>query len=377
VANQARTSIPFLPTPMGKGVLPDSHPLNAASARSTALKEADIVLVLGARLNWILHFGDAPKWNPAARFIQVDISSDEIGRNRGDAELGIAGDINVVAAQLLNALGNWKWSSDSSPYAQNLQTSKHRNETNAVTKAAESKIPLTYAHTFQVIKTALYKLSSHSKGDVVYISEGANTMDISRSAFPVEHPRLRLDAGTYATMGVGLGYAIAAHAAYNSPEAEGFAGSYGKKKIVAFEGDSAFGFSAMEVETMARYGMDVLIFVINNGGVYHGDSDSADDWLALQKRSLEGSGADAAKGLRSTSLGWEVGYEKIAEACGGLGFVVRTSEELEKATIEGFEAKVPVVVNVIIEAGKATKLEFGWQASARKEEKKKKKESKL
>ena len=362
---------------MGKGVLPDSHPLNAASARSAALKEADIILVLGARLNWILHFGEAPKWSPSARFIQVDISPDEIGRNRGDAELGIVGDINAVASELCNALGNWKWDSNVSDYAQHLQASKQKNETNAAKKAAESKTPLTYAHTFNVIKNTLYKLSNHANGEIVYVSEGANTMDISRSAFPVEHPRLRLDAGTYATMGVGLGYAIAAHAAYNSTEAEAHAGVPGRKKIVAFEGDSAFGFSAMEVETMARYGMDILIFVINNGGVYHGDSDSADEWLALQKQSLEGnssssssSGADAAKGLRSTSLGWEVGYEKIAEGCGGRGFVVRTSEELEKATIEGFKAKVPVIVNVIIEAGKATKLEFGWQASAKREEKK-------
>ncbi|KAJ9648335.1 hypothetical protein H2199_001189 [Coniosporium tulheliwenetii] len=137
-------------------------------------------------------------------------------------------------------------------------------------------------------------------------------MDISRSVFPVEHPRLRLDAGTYATMGVGLGYTIAAHEAYNaspsSPEAVS-GPKPGRKKIVALEGDSAFGFSAMEVETMARYQMDVLIFVMNNGGVYHGDSDSAEEWLERQ-------GGSGGKGLRSTSLGWEVRYEKIAEAWG-------------------------------------------------------------
>jgi len=168
-------------------------------------------------------------------------------------------------------------------------------------------------------------------------------------------------------MGVGLGYAIAAHAAYNSNTAEATSGPAKRKKIVALEGDSAFGFSAMEVETMARYDMDILIFVINNGGVYHGDSDNADEWLALQKATASHDTAGGKGGLRSTSLGWEVGYEKIAEMCGGLGFLVRTEEQLEKATREGYKAGRVTVVNVIVEAGKGAKLEFGWQASGKKE----------
>jgi len=361
-----KTSIPFLPTPMGKGVLPDSHPANTGAARSAALQHADIVLVLGARLNWILHFGDAPKWNPAARFIQVDISPEEIGRNRGDPELGIVGDVNVITSQLIRELGTWSYDTSNSDYVAKLSASKQKNEGNAAKKAKEDKVPMTYARTFDIIKSALHSLSPPEEGGIVYVSEGANTMDISRSVFPVEHPRLRLDAGTYATMGVGLGYAIAAHAAYNGSSGAASSGPAQRKKIVALEGDSAFGFSAMEVETMARYQMDVLIFVINNGGVYHGDSATADQWLERQKKSVEGANEG---GLRSTSLGWEVGYEKIAEACGGLGFLVRTPEELEKAAIEGFKAKVPVIVNVIIEAGAAKKLEFGWQASSKKQKK--------
>lgn len=361
-----KTHLPFLPTPMGKGVVADSHPANTGSARSTALKEADVVLVLGARLNWILHFGDAPKWSPNARFIQVDISADEIGRNRGDAELGIVGDVGVVVSQLIRELGSWNYNAQESDYVKKLESAKAKNEANAAKKTKENKTPMTYARVFDVIKSTLHRLSPPEDGGVVYVSEGANTMDISRSVFNVEHPRLRLDAGTYATMGVGLGYAIAAHTAYNGTSAEGSAGPARNKKIVALEGDSAFGFSAMEVETMARYSMDVLIFVINNGGVYHGDSDDAEKWLAMQKKTEEGINEG---GLRSTSLGWEVGYEKIAEACGGKGFLVRTPEELEKATLEGFKSKSVCVVNVIIEAGSAKKLEFGWQASSKKPKK--------
>jgi 2-hydroxyacyl-CoA lyase 1 len=348
------TSIPFLPTPMGKGVLPDSHAYNTASARSAALKHADVVLVLGARLNWIMHFGEASKWNPEVRFIQVDLSAEEIGKNRGNAELGIVGDINIVVSQLCILLDGWKYDHDSSPYIQALQASKTKNEATAakVLAAKADQIPMTYQRTFDVIKQTLHRLSPPEDGNVMYISEGANTMDISRSVFPVEEPRLRMDAGTYATMGVGLAYAIAAHSAYNLPNPEGRAGSASWKKIVCLEGDSAFGFSMPEVETMARYNMDILMFVINNGGIYHGDSDDSDAWLKLQENSRQGEKG----GLRSTSLGYQVGYEKMAEMCGGKGFLVHTPEELESATEEGFRANVPVIVNVIIESGSNKKL---------------------
>ncbi|KAI9831491.1 MAG: hypothetical protein M1826_003381 [Phylliscum demangeonii] len=361
-----RTAIPFLPTPMGKGVVPDSHPLNVSAARSTALRQADVVLVLGARLNWILHFGEAPKWNARARFVQVDMVADELGRKAGDVELSILGDVGLVVAQLSSLLAGWRWPSSEFRFTQALAEAKTKNERAAAAKARDDRVPMTFAHAFDVIRTTLERLSPPRQGGIVYVSEGANTMDLSRSIFRVEHARLRLDAGTAATMGVGLGYAIAAHAAYH--------GEGATKKIVAFEGDSAFGFSGLEVETMARYGMDVLIFVMNNGGVYHGDADSAQAWFQLQDASLTRHGAHAAhppdagpkpKGLRSTSLGWEVRYDRIADACGGRGFLTRTPSDLAQATVEGFRASVPVVVNVMIEAGANEKLEFGWQASAK------------
>ena len=369
---------------MGKGVVRDSHPQNAASARSTALRHADLVLLLGARLNWILHFGEPPKWSPHVRFIQVDVSAEELGRNRGDPELAIVGDVAVVAKQLLSALGGWRWDPQASEYAAQLGQAKAKNEAAAASRLQDAKLPMTHGHAFDVIRSTLHRLSPPENGQTVYVSEGANTMDISRSMFPVEHPRLRLDAGTYATMGVGPGYAIAAYAAYNGGGVstdiepvsnEGTHKKKQKKKIVALEGDSAFGFSSMEVETMARYGMDILVFVLNNGGIYHGDSDSAEEWSKLQQASLVadatdslisggGGGPSADRGvqdhqkggLRSTSLGWQVRYEKLAEACGGKGYFVRSSEELERATAEGFRANVPVVVNIVIEAGKASKL---------------------
>ncbi|CAD6587007.1 MAG: hypothetical protein ASARMPRED_002968 [Alectoria sarmentosa] len=365
-----QTSIPFLPTPMGKGVLPDSHPLNASSARSAALKDADVVLLLGARLNWILHFGDGSKWNANAKFIQVDSSAEEIGHNNSlHAELGLIGDIKVVTTQLTAALHGWRYDL-SLPYMKStIAQSREKNETRAAKASKRHSEPMNYHRAFDVIKHTLNALSPPDQGNIVYVSEGANTMDISRSVFAVERPRLRLDAGTYATMGVGLGYAVAAHCAYNLPHPEGHCEAstttIPRKKIVCLEGDSAFGFSMAEVETMARYRMDVLIFVLNNGGIYHGDCAEADEWLRLQAQT---NGADGKGGLRSTSLGWQVGYEKMAEMCGGKGFLVRTPEELERATEEGFKADVPVVVNIVIESGHESNLEFAWQKSSQKGE---------
>ena len=356
------TRLPFLPTPMGKGVLPDSHPSNAASARSAALKSADIVLVLGARLNWILHFGEEPKWSPTVKFIQIDISAEEIGKTLRSAEYGIVGDVSAITSQISDALQGWQFD-DSSLYAEALRASKEKNEATAARLSIVDTLPMTYQRAFDVVKRALHRLSPPEDGNIVYVSEGANTMDISRSIFPVEYPRLRLDAGTHATMGVGLGYAIAAHHAYNVPEPEGYAGpSKSRKKIVCIEGDSAFGFSMAEVETMSRYCMDVLIFVLNNGGIYHGDCSEGDEWLKLQEKSKNGHPG----GLRSTGLGWEVKYEQMAEMCGGKGYLARTPRELEKATEEGFRADVPVVVNVMIEPGHAKKL-VGRTIMSRKE----------
>lgn len=343
-----RTGLPFVPSPMAKGVVPDSSPSNFSAARSAALKEADVVLVLGGKLNWVLSFGLPPKWNPAVRIIQVDICPEELGKNGGDPSLSVVGDVALVVEQISSQLGSWKWDAKSSQFLKNLQASKSKNEDKAAKRAAVDKLPMGYEKAFNVIRDTLNSLSTPKDGDIVYVSEGANAMDISRSIFTMEHPRIRLDAGTYATMGVGPGYAIAAYAAYNFPNPQGAAGARGRKKIVAIEGDSAFGMSAMELETMSRFQMDILIFVINNSGLYQGDAYEAEKWQERQRNTVAGDAAKP-KGLRATSLGFETDYQKIAEMAGGLGFVARTPDELKQATQKGFKAKVPVVVNVIVD----------------------------
>ncbi|KAF2174176.1 hypothetical protein M409DRAFT_62298 [Zasmidium cellare ATCC 36951] len=353
-----KTGIPFVPTPMGKGVIADSHPSNYSAARSVALKEADVVLVLGARLNWILSFGLPPKWNPTAKIIQIDISADELGQNGGNQSLSLVGDVALVVEQIVDRLAGWRWEGRSSAFSRSLQAGKEKNEARAAKKAAVQQLPMPFERAFDVMRTTLNELSNPANGDIVYVSEGANAMDISRSIFTMEHPRIKLDAGTYATMGVGMGYAVAAYTAYNLT-GEGSSGTKDHKKIVAIEGDSAFGFSGMEVETMARFQMDILIFVMNNSGLYRGDSDASDRWHEKRRNTVAGTTKEGA-GLTAWSLGYETKYQKLAEMAGGIGFEARTPEELREATIQGFKAKVPVVVNVIIDQQADLPMDFSW-----------------
>jgi len=345
------TQIPFLPTPQGKGVVPDSHPLNTSTARSAALKGADFILLLGARVNWILHFGT--RFQSSAKVAQVDVCAEELGRNGVDSSLSVIGDISFVLSQLRKELGGylhppssqWRGTIHKSGVA---NTQKAQGKENAVTIPGER---LSYQRTFRMIEDALLQLASFPE-QLVYVSEGANTMDISRSIFSIAAPRQRLDAGTYATMGVGLGYAIAAEMAYNHPPST----TSFPKRVIAIEGDSALGFSLAEIETMARYRLPIIIVVMNNGGVYHGISDNSDEFGKLwekDERRREGT-------LPATALGFETGYEVVARGLGAKGWRVETEEQLKTAVREAWSHQGPSLLNVVIQSGAGGKLSFGW-----------------
>jgi 2-hydroxyacyl-CoA lyase 1 len=360
-------NIPFLPTPMGKGVVPDTHPLNTTSARSAALKSADVILLLGARLNWILHYGASPKYHPNVQIIQIDISPSDLGiaNSAGNPSLSILADIGTAVSAISACLSGWKYLStptlkESAPgsYCSLLSAAAGKNEAKAQALALTPQRPgthLTYQRAYHIIRGIFDELSPPEDGEIVYIAEGANTMDISRASFQQSLPRQRLDAGTYATMGVGMAYAIAAHAAYNTP------GQKRRKKIVALEGDSAIGFSGMEIETMQRNGMDILIVVMNNSGIYHGDVEDKAAWERKRQQNLS-SDLGPKKGLRSTSLWYDTRYEKMAEMVGGKGYFVRTEQELARATREAFlESENVSLINVIIESGVGKSISLAWE----------------
>jgi 2-hydroxyacyl-CoA lyase 1 len=349
------TAIPFLPTPQGKGVLADSHPLNTSACRSAALKNADFILLLGARVNWILHFGT--RFSPTAKISQVDIAAEELGRNGTDSSLSVIGDIGAVITQLSHALGTYRLPAHL-PFRDLLAASAHKNTASAAAKeSAVTRVDerLSYHRTFALANATLQRLAA-SPDDLVFVSEGANTMDISRGIFPLSQPRQKLDAGTYATMGVGLGYAIAAEIAHNHNAAAASSGMR-RKRVIAIEGDSAIGFSLAELETMARYRLPVIVLVMNNGGVYHGISDDADP--SYSRRWTSDLRREAAT-LPSTALSYETEYHKVAEGLGARGYRVRSEAELVRALEEAWASSETALVDVVMRSGAGGQLSFGW-----------------
>ncbi|PNF25062.1 2-hydroxyacyl-CoA lyase 1 [Cryptotermes secundus] len=228
-------NLPVLPTPMGKGVVDDNDFHCVSSARTTALQHADTILLLGARLNWILHFGRPPRFDPNVRIIQVDICAEEL-HNSVPAKVAIHADIGTFTRQLIQQLIGHAWALRyMSPWWGQLNSKSDKNKAVIMKMTQDTRIPLNYYTVFHHIQEAIPK-------DCIIVSEGANTMDIGRSMLRNRLPKHRLDAGTFGTMGVGPGFAVAA-ALWCQDYAP-------DKRVICVEGDSAFGFSGMEIETM-------------------------------------------------------------------------------------------------------------------------------
>ncbi len=319
-----RTHLPFLATPMGKGVVPDDDPLSVAPARSFALQNADAVLLLGARLNWILHFGLPPRFAKGVKVVQLDVSADEIGRNV-PAEVALVGDAKAVVAQLNDSLAKTKWTyPQETPWRVDLRREVAKNQESVAAMFADDSVPMNYYRALREIRDLLPR-------DAVVCSEGANTMDIGRTVLPNFAPRHRLDAGTFGTMGVGLGFAIAAAVAH--PE----------KHVVAVEGDSAFGFSGMEFETACRYRLPITFIILNNNGIGGGvdEFDPANVPVSVYTPRAR--------------------YDKIADAFGGRGFFVTKPDELGPALKDALASPVPTIVNIMLNPRADRKPQkYGW-----------------
>uniref|UniRef100_A0A5B6Z7J6 2-hydroxyacyl-CoA lyase n=1 Tax=Davidia involucrata TaxID=16924 RepID=A0A5B6Z7J6_DAVIN len=316
------TGIPFLPTPMGKGLLPDTHELAATAARSLAIGKSDVVLVVGARLNWLLHFGEPPKWSKDVKFILVDISKEEIELRKPC--LGLVGDATLVLEMINKEIKDDPFClGKSHPWVEAISKKAKENVSRMEAQLAKVVVPFNFLTPMRIIRDAILGLGSPAP---ILVSEGANTMDVGRGVLIQTEPRTRLDAGTWGTMGVGLGYCIAAAVA--SPG----------RLVVAVEGDSGFGFSAMEVETLVRYELPVVVIVFNNGGVYGGDRRNPEEITGPYKD-------DPAP----TSFVPGAAYHVLIEAFGGKGYLVGTPDELKSALAECFSAKKPAVINVTID----------------------------
>ncbi len=235
------TAIPFLPMSMAKGLLPDDHPQSAAAARSLVLGQADVVVLIGARLNWLLGHGKPPQWSAATSFIQLDISPTEIDSNQPIAA-PVVGDIGSSVAALLAAMKPGRIRPDAA-WLDAIAANKQHNAERMTAHLAATPSPMDFYSALRAIRDVL-----EDKPDVYVVNEGANTLDFGRNIIDMRTPRKRLDAGTWGVMGIGMGYAIGAATVSGKP-------------VVAIEGDSAFGFSGMEIETICRYQLPVVIVV--------------------------------------------------------------------------------------------------------------------
>ena len=324
-----RTKLPFLASPLGKGVVDDNHPLSVGAARSHALKEADVIFLMGARLNWIMHYGLPPRFNKDVKVIQLDIAAEAIGNNV-PTQVPLVGDGKAIVGQLNKALEGRQWFYPSgTDWHKAIAAKAAANAKSIQPMIDDNSIPTNYYRALKDIRAWLPE-------DAVIIGEGANTMDIGRTQMPNKSARLRLDAGSYGTMGIGMGFAIAAAVVH--PD----------RPIVSVSGDSAIGFSGMEMETACRLNLPVKIVVLSNGGIGSGIEKFPEDRFAAPPRAL--------------TIG--SGYEKMMEAFGGKGFYVEDPKKLRGALDEAMAFKGPALVNVRLSPSANRKpQEFHWHTS--------------
>ncbi len=327
------TGIPYLPMSMAKGLLPDTHVQSAAAARSYVLPEADVVMLIGARLNWLLSHGKGKTWGGKTskdwggqKFIQIDISPTEMDSNvRIDAPL--VGDIGSCVSALLTGIGS-SWQKPQAEWLDAIAERKDKNIAKLAETLARDPSPMNFHSALNVVRDIV-----KANPDAMLVNEGANALDFTRSIVDMYQPRKRLDVGTWGIMGIGMGFAVAAAVE------TGLA-------VIAIEGDSAFGFSGMEVETICRYHLPVCIVVLNNNGVYRGTDVNPTG------------GAEVAP----TVFVKDARYEKLMEAFGGIGLHVTTPGALRKAMEEAIRSKKPTLINAVIdetagtESGRITSL---------------------
>lgn len=306
------TGLPFLPMSMAKGLLPDDHPQSVATARSLALRKADVVILVGARLNWLLGHGEAPQWNPDAKFIQVDIEPTELDSNQPIAA-PLVGDIGSVMSALVERTAPGQITAPVAWRHELAERSAH-NVAKMAKRLAADPHPMQFHGALRAIRDVL-----RENPNAYVVNEGANALDIARNMIDMPLPRHRLDSGTWGVMGIGMGYAIAAAVEGNAP-------------VVAIEGDSAFGFSGMELETICRYRLPVVVIVLNNGGVYRGDGVNA-----------------VSTDPSPTTLMLNARHDRLIEAFGGKGYQATTPAQLTIALISALMSGGPALIDCVID----------------------------
>ncbi|WP_026597186.1 oxalyl-CoA decarboxylase [Methylobacterium sp. 77] len=308
------SGIPYVPMSMAKGLLPDNHPQSAGAARSLVLKDADVVLLVGARLNWLLSHGKGKTWGApgSKKFIQIDIEPKEMDSNV-EIVAPIVGDIGSCVTALLDGMKSG-WQVPPASWTDAISAKKEENLAKMASKLRKNSTPMDFHGALGALKTIIAE-----RPDAILVNEGANTLDLARGIIDMYQPRKRLDVGTWGIMGIGMGFAIAAAVETGKP-------------VLAVEGDSAFGFSGMEVETICRYNLPVCIVVFNNNGIYRGTD-------------IDPTGRDPG----TTVFVRDSRYDRMMEAFGGVGVNATTPDELSQAVNAAMDSGRPTLINAVID----------------------------
>lgn len=315
-----KTGIPYLPMSMAKGLLPDTHPQSASAARSLVLKESDVVMLIGARLNWLLSHGKGKAWGgDPKKIVHIDIEPKEMDSNI-EVSAPVVGDIASCVEALLDGINGTKWATPPTSWTDMVKEKVKTNVARMAPRLQNNNVPMDYHGALGALRNVIKE-----RPEVVLVNEGANTLDFARSIIDMYQPRKRLDVGTWGVMGIGMGSAIAAAVETGMP-------------VLAIEGDSAFGFSGIEIETICRYQLPICVVVFNNGGIYRGSEVNPTG------------GSDAA----TTVFVKEARYDKMMEAFGGNGLKANSPDELRVAVEEALRSGRPTLVNAIIDENAGT-----------------------
>jgi len=305
--------IPFLPSPMGRGTVPDDDPRNVAAARSAALAGADAVLMAGGRFNWIFQFGRPPTFAPDVRIAQIDVVAEEMS-SAADVEIGLVADCATGVGALCDALDGRRLASADNGWLGSLTEICAKNRAALEERLASDVEPISPYRLFREIRDCVPRETTLSV-------DGEITLGLGRLILPSFLPRHRLNSGTTACMGTGVPYAIAAKLA--RPD----------QPSVAVLGDYAFGASAAEIETAARVGANVVFVIVNNGGIAG----------RISQRSTFRPEDPLISGLLQAN------YEKMAEMVDGFAARVERPDDIRPALERALASGRVALVNVLVD----------------------------
>jgi acetolactate synthase-1/2/3 large subunit len=297
------SGIPFYTTPQGRGVIPEDHRLSFLGARNQAWKEADVVLFIGTRLNFIVGFGLPPRFAENVKVIQVDISDEEIGRNR-PVDVGIVGDAKMVLQQLIKEGRDAFHGRKELPWVETLRGHDKRSQEKAEALLNSNQMPI---HPLRLCK----EVRDFMNRDAIIVVDGHEILNFARQSIPTHVPGHRVNAGPNGCMGVAVPFGMGAKVAKPNTQ------------VIVLSGDGSFGMNGMEIDTMVRHNIPVLIVVSNNGG-----------WA----------GAGVMNAGRD--LGFSR-YDKMAEVFGAYGEYVERPQDIRPALERAAASGKPAVVNIV------------------------------